>query len=95
MLEGRGRFAAIVVVMMLGTALAACTHSGTSSPGPVAANNVALPTVAAPAPPAGPMTREKASTDCWMRYEGRGLSLDQRLPLVEKCTAEKMQAGGS
>ena len=54
-----------------------------------------LPTTAPPAasatPPA-PMTREKASTDCWMKYEKSGLGLDQRLPLVEKCTADKMQA---
>jgi hypothetical protein len=50
---------------------------------------------AAPAVPARPMTREQASTDCWMKYEkgeGRGMGLDQRLSLVEKCTAEKMKA---
>ncbi|MEX0842418.1 MAG: hypothetical protein WD039_09070 [Xanthobacteraceae bacterium] len=55
----------------------------------------ALPTTARaaePPAPAKPMTREQASTDCWMKYEGSGLSLDQRLPLVEKCTAEKLKA---
>ncbi len=61
-----------------------------------APQTTSLPVVAAAASPApaGPMTREKASTDCWMKYEkeGRGLSLDQRLPLVEKCTAEKLKA---
>ena len=74
-----------------------------STPAPETTASAALPRVAASAPaaaaaappaPAGPMTREKASTDCWMKYEkeGRGMSLDQRLPLVEKCTAEKMKA---
>lgn len=67
---------------------------------------VALPTTARPAASAAsaapavstasaaPITREKASTDCWMKYEkeGRGLSLDQRLPLVEKCTADRLKA---
>lgn len=68
-----------------------------------AANTPALETTAgnaasAPAETAvaaAPMTRERASTDCWMKYEkeGRHLSLDRRLPLVEKCTAEKLKAG--
>ena len=51
-----------------------------------------MPAAASAPAPAAPITREKASTDCWMKYEKSGLSLDQRLPLVEKCTAEKMKA---
>ena len=75
----------IVVVLGMGAALSACSH----------AEAVQQPAAqVASAEPAPPMTRERASTDCWMKYEkeGRGLSLDQRLPLVEKCTKEKLKA---
>jgi hypothetical protein len=86
---------------MLGiaAALSACSHAeavisqpAAQTPGNV---NAASPAAGAEAAAAAtPMTREKASTDCWMKYEkeGRGLSLDQRLPLVEKCTAGKLKA---
>ena len=80
------------LVCMFGAAaaLAACSTAETAinQQPPVAASSQA------DAAPAAPMTREKASTDCWMKYEkeGRQLSLDQRLPLVEKCTAEKLKA---
>ena len=81
------------LVCMFGAAavLAACSTAETAinqqPPAPATA-------ASADAAPAAPMTREKASTDCWMKYEkeGRNLSLDQRLPLVEKCTAEKLKA---
>ena len=76
------------------------TTGSTAAPKPppvaMAARATPLPTASTvPATPPAPMTREKASTDCWMKYEkeGRGLSLDKRLPLVEKCTAEKLKAG--
>lgn len=85
----------IVVVPGMAAALSACSHAEAviSQPGPQASANATSPAVAS-AEPATPMTREKASTDCWMKYEkdGRSLSLDQRLPLVEKCTAEKLKA---
>ncbi len=75
------------------------TAAAPSSPAPVAAS---APAAATPAPDttasvAPAMTREKASTDCWMKYEkeGRGLSLDQRLPLVEKCTADKLKTSAA
>jgi hypothetical protein len=80
------------LVCMFGAAalLAACSTAET------AINQQPAVTASSPADaaPAAPMTREKASTDCWMKYEkeGRHLSLDQRLPLVEKCTAEKLKA---
>ena len=84
-----GRLFTIVVALGVGAALSACSHADAvqqSAAQPVAS--------AATAEPAPPMTRERASTDCWMKYEkeGRGLSLDQRLPLVEKCTKEKLKA---
>ena len=101
----------ILFVLAAAALLSACSHAQavTSQPPPEtpasetpASASSSLPVVAqaapaAPAPtPAAPMTRERASTDCWMKYEkeGRGLSLDQRLPLVEKCTAEKLKATG-
>jgi hypothetical protein len=40
----------------------------------------------------GPMTKEKASTICWMKYE-KGLNdagLDKRADLVNKCVADTM-----
>lgn len=76
-------------VLAVAAALAACSHA--EAVNQQAAAQTAGP---APSPAAAPMTREKASTDCWMKYdkEGRGLSLDRRLPLVEKCTAEKLKA---
>jgi len=87
-----GKLCNILFLLGAGTALAACGHAEAVSqkageaPAPAAA--------AAETPVARPMTREQASTDCWMKYEkeGRHLSLDQRLPLVEKCTAEKLKA---
>jgi hypothetical protein len=89
------------IVFALGAAavLSACSHAEAviNPPAPSASATTAAPSpaaAAAPAAPAAPITREKASTDCWMKYEkeARGLSLDQRLPLVEKCTAEKLKA---
>lgn len=86
--------------ILAAAALSACTHAGgplsqaaseTTASAPAPETTASLPVVASPAPAAAPMTREKASTDCWMKYEGSGLSLDQRLPLVEKCTAEKLK----
>ncbi len=84
-------------MMPSATASAAPAPETAAAPSPPPA--ASAPAAATPAPDttasaAAPMTREKASTDCWMKYEkeGRGLSLDQRLPLVEKCTAEKMKA---
>jgi hypothetical protein len=89
----------IVCVLGLAAALSACSHAEAviSQPAPQApahATAASTPAPVEPAAPAAPITREKASTDCWMKYEkeGRSLSLDQRLPLVEKCTAEKLKA---
>lgn len=53
---------------------------------------------AQPAPPSDPepeepMTRERASGMCWMRYDRSRASLDARMKLVDKCIDEKMQAG--
>jgi hypothetical protein len=80
-----------VCVLAVAAALAACSHAEAVNQQPAAQTAAQAP---APSPAAAPITREKASTDCWMKYEkeGRGLSLDRRLPLVEKCTAEKLKA---
>jgi len=43
--------------------------------------------------PEEPMTRERASGMCWMRYDRSRASLDARMKLVDKCIDEKMQAG--
>ena len=90
----------IVLVLAAGAALSACTTAEAvlSQPAPETTGSTSKPVpsaTAAATAPAVPMTREKASTDCWMKYEkeGRGLSLEKRLPLVEKCTAEKLKAG--
>lgn len=86
----------IVCVLGLAAALSACSHAEAviSQPAPQAPAHASAAAPAAAAELAAPITREKASTDCWMKYEkeGRSLSLDQRLPLVEKCTAEKLKA---
>ena len=64
-----------------------------------------LPTMAArPAPaaqpspeaepaPEEPMTRERASAACWMRYDRSRASLDARMKLVDKCIDERMGTG--
>jgi len=86
------------VILVLGAAagLAACNHAEAmlkQSATPAEATVHAAAAPAPEAPPSPPMTREQASTDCWMKYDkDRNLSLDQRLPLVEKCTAEKLKA---
>ena len=85
----------IVLLLGLAAALSACSHAEAVAPQAPAHAAAAAPAAPAePAAPVSPITREKASTDCWMKYEkeGRSLSLDQRLPLVEKCTAEKLKA---
>jgi hypothetical protein len=86
----------IVFVLGMAAALSACSHAEAviNQPAPETSAAAATPSPAADAAPAAPMTREKASTDCWMKFEKerRGLSLDERLPLVEKCTAEKLKA---
>jgi len=80
-------------IVAVGTVLAGC-QTDSAATATAAPAQAAPAQAAAAAAPARPMTREQASTDCWMKYEkeGRNLSLDQRLPLVEKCTAEKMKA---
>ena len=88
------------LVFLLGTAaaLSACTHAdAVSQTTPQTAAPQTAAAAAEPAPATFPMTREQASTDCWMKYdkEARNLSLDQKLPLVEKCTAEKLKAKGA
>ena len=93
----------IVLLLAAAAALSACSHAEAvvTQPAPDITGSTTRPSAAASsaptvaAAPAAPMTREKASTDCWMKYEkeGRGRSLDQRLPLVEKCTAEKLKTG--
>jgi hypothetical protein len=97
MVSGRTRILCNVVLLWgAGAALAACTHAEamlkqSQNPAEATVQTAAAP--AAEAPPSLPMTREQASTDCWMKYDkDRHLSLDQRLPLVEKCTAEKLKA---
>jgi hypothetical protein len=84
------------LVLGMAAILSACSHAQVATNPPAAeaaATSTSAPCPSSPKPPQ-PMTRERASTDCWMKYEkeGRGLSLDQRLPLVEKCTAEKLKA---
>jgi hypothetical protein len=86
------------LVLGMAAILSACSHAQVATNPPAAeaaatSTSAPLPVIAEAAP-AAPMTRERASTNCWMKYEkeGRGLSLDQRLPLVEKCTAEKLKA---
>jgi hypothetical protein len=93
-----GNLLRMVYALGMAAALSACSHAEAviGQPAPQAAANATSPALASAeaAVAASPMTREKASTDCWMKYEkdGRSLSLDQRLPLVEKCTAEKLKA---
>jgi hypothetical protein len=83
----------MVFVLGMAAAVSACSHAEAviSQPAAQASANAAG---TEPAVAATPMTRERASTDCWMKYEkdGRNLSLDRRLPLVEQCTAEKLKA---
>jgi hypothetical protein len=89
-----GRLITFAFVLVAGAGLAGCQTDSAATATPTTAAPAQVAT-AAPAAPARPMTREQASTDCWMKYEkgeGRGMSLDQRLSLVEKCTAEKMKA---
>ena len=90
-----GRLITFAFALFAGAGLAGCqTDSAATTTTTTAAAAPVQAASAAPAAPARPVTREQASTDCWMKYEkeGRNLSLDQRLPLVEKCTAEKMKA---
>jgi hypothetical protein len=92
-----GSFFNVMLVIAAAAAVSACSHAQAviSPPTPEAAASGTPSPPASPAPEAA-VTREKASTDCWMKYEkeGRALSLDQRLPLVEKCTADKLKAAG-
>lgn len=87
-----GGFVRLASVLAAAAALAACSTVETAiTQQPQTTSSI---TPSSDSAPAAPMTRERASTDCWMKYEkeGRQLSLDQRLPLVEKCTAEKLKA---
>lgn len=59
-------------------------------PAPAAARRAAPPPPPEPAPapePQEPMTHERASAICWMKYEDgrRKLTLDQRADLVDQC----------
>jgi len=69
-------------------ALTACAQGNSSADLAPAA-----PQPAAAAPPAEPLTPEKAKADCWMKYEGdkKVKNIDQRLVLVEKCVDETMR----
>ena len=73
-------------------ALSACAGGNNSADlAPAAAPQQ---TAAAPAaPPAEPLTPEKAKADCWMKYEGdkKIKNIDQRLALVEKCVDDTLR----
>jgi hypothetical protein len=57
-----GRLITFAFVLCAGAGLAGCQTDS-------AATATAAPAqAAAPAAPARPMTREQASTDCWMKY---------------------------
>jgi predicted small secreted protein len=68
--------------------LAACQTDGA---GPIAAGG---PTTAIQQVP---MTRSRASTECWMRTEKTAVrdNLDKRVDIVNKCIDEKMKAAGA
>jgi len=84
-------------------ALSACEHANVQANQPQAAqptpSEQPAPAAAPAAPqaepePAEPITQERASAACWMKYERqRGLSLDARMKLVDKCIDERMKAG--
>src|SRR5262245_33682648 len=68
--------------------LAACQTDGA---GPIAAGGSTTAVQQAP------MTRSRASTECWMRTEKTGVrdNLDKRVDIVNKCIDEKMKAAGA
>ena len=68
--------------------LAACQTDGA---GPIAAGGSTMAVQQAP------MTRSRASTECWMRTEKTGVrdNLDKRVDIVNKCIDEKMKAAGA
>ena len=68
--------------------LAACQTDGA---GPIAAGRSTTAVRQAP------MTRSRASTECWMRTEKTGVrdNLDKRVDIVNKCIDEKMKAAGA
>ena len=82
----RARFGATAVLLLAAAALGGCETTGTGAPG-----------VQAAAPPAAPMTHEKAATECWMGTEktyGK-MSLDKRADIVSKCIDQKMGKAGA
>jgi hypothetical protein len=90
---GAGSVVRVALIVAVAAGLSACSHAEAVTRSAETTGSVRTP---APVSPWRPMTREKASAECWMKFEkeGRGLSLDQRLPLVEKCTAEKLKGSG-
>lgn len=85
------------VAFVIATGVALLSSKAMAAPPNSAPSRPAAAVPEAPAEVEGPMTREKASGECWMKYdkEARSLSLDQKIPLVEKCTANKLKASGT
>ena len=63
----------IIPVIVTTLAVSACRHAEAvnNQPVPQVAASVTPSPAASPAPEAA-VTREKASTDCWMKYEKKG-----------------------
>ena len=89
--------------LMLCLALAACVTDGAPAPGDAQAAAPAAVAAARPDKPEkpkkqewwqeGPVTRERASAMCWMKYEqGRkDLPIDKRADLVNKCVDDALK----
>ena len=80
-----------LLVVLAAMILAGCQTTAAENPFAVPPAAAAAPE---PEPVEEPMTREKASSECWMRLEKTrpGGSVDTRLVIVEKCIAEKLKA---
>ena len=85
--------------LFLCVALAACAGAtGSGPPGPTVsgpaadARGAVIPGMKKEWWQEGPMTREKASSMCWMKSESRrDLALEARADFVNKCVAETLK----
>jgi hypothetical protein len=89
----------LLAALALAAALAACAgQTGMQPETPGVQSDAAIPRgerviTGNPNEPQGPITPEKARTECWMRYEKdkTAKNLDAKIVLVDKCVAEKLK----
>ena len=89
-----GGHQSLIAALCLAAVLSACAQGNSSADlAPAPAQPTAQTAASSAPPPKAALTPEEAKAQCWMKYENdkKVKTIDQRLPLVEKCVDDTMR----